>query len=113
MEAVARALIAYAKEHNGTLPPHESGSGLERDLAPYLDYVGRLHDPNKPGRVAVRLLEPGITVGDLHVRRGRSADSRVELAQLEAGGMRVTIITSSEYVWPDDEFAYELVVERE
>jgi len=113
MDAVARALVAYAKEHNGALPSHESGSELERELAPYLDYVGRLHDPNEPGRVAVRLLEPGITVGDLRVGRGRSADSPVELAQLEAGGMRVAIITSREYAWPDDEFAYEVVVERE
>jgi hypothetical protein len=113
MEAVAQALIGYAKEHNGALPSHESGSELERELAPYLDYVGRLHDPNEPGRVAVRLLEPGITVGDLRAGRGRSADSAIGLAQLEAAGVRVTVITSSEYAWPDDEFAYEVVVERE
>jgi len=113
MDAVGQALIAYAKEHKGALPSHESGSELERELRPYLDYVGRLHDPREPGRVAVRLVNPGITVAELRARRGRGADSAIGLAQLEAGSMRVTIITSSEYAWPDDEFAYEVVVEPE
>ena len=114
MEAVAGALIAYAKDHNGSLPPHAGGKDLESALEPYLDYVGRLHAPDAPGEIRVRLLVPGMTIEELHQQLRRGKGGGIRIAELDCGdGLVFAILTTTEYGWRAGEFAYEVVVERD
>jgi len=84
MEMVASALQQYARDHSGRLPPHSSGTPLEQDLEPYLDYIGRMRAPYDPGRSAVNLLvAPSTAIKEI---AGRLQSPQVEVKIAEFRG---------------------------
>lgn len=84
METVASALQQYARDHDGRLPPHSSGTPFENDLRPYLDYIGRMRAVYEPDRSAVTLLvAPGTAIKEI---AGRLQSPQVEVKIAEFRG---------------------------
>ncbi len=98
LRAAMEALRKYAAEHDGMLPPHETGAELAADLAPYLGSAVSLRGVVGSGSAGVKLLVPGADLSRLEADLESGDRSEVELAELPgAGGVRlVAVITCGE-----------------
>jgi hypothetical protein len=86
LAVVHQALEKYAQDHDGKLPPHETGPELAKDLEGYLDYRGALSSAHAQDEIRVRLLHPGASLNDLVTEARSMGEESQGVSLLEMQG---------------------------
>jgi len=112
--ALQYALPRYADEHDGTLPAHRSGPGLEADLKPYLSQPGRLRRISSPDEVAVELLRPGEDLSKVRDQAQKSPGTPIKLARVVENGIGTCtlVIVSTAPPGGRPELLYDVILDR-
>jgi hypothetical protein len=86
----AHALSSYAEEHEGRLPTHVGGPGLEAALQPYLHDPHALRALYEPDKVSARLLKPGALLSELGGPPGHKQPEPV--AEIQEGDVTFLVV---------------------
>jgi len=89
MCALDNALSAYVRAHDGNLPSHPEGKGLQEELKPYLADPGELFGDPIWGEAHVHVLPTGLNVKVL--LRQLEVERRVKVAELKSDGLECAV----------------------